>query len=111
MSDSIADMIPKWFEGGTTEQMLDEALAQIRLLEARLTAPEAPLAMTEERARTILKQEIQEDGRLYNLGWYLAWSPDDNTACLDGEFDEDDLEAIAWWMRNRRSKPQGRSPE
>lgn len=30
---SIADMIPEWFEGGTDAQMLDEALAQIRLLE------------------------------------------------------------------------------
>lgn len=31
---SIADMIPQWFEGGTQEQMLDEAFAQIRTLEA-----------------------------------------------------------------------------
>lgn len=30
---SIADMIPEWYEGGTTEQMLDEALSQIRILE------------------------------------------------------------------------------
>lgn len=34
--ESIADLIPKWYEGGTQEQMLDEALAQIRTLEARL---------------------------------------------------------------------------
>ena len=31
--ESIADLIPRWYEGGTTEQMLEEALAQIRLLE------------------------------------------------------------------------------
>jgi len=31
---SIADLIPQWYEGGTLEQMLDEAFAQIRILEA-----------------------------------------------------------------------------
>lgn len=35
-STSIADLIPQWYEGGTCEQMLEEALAQIRLLEAPL---------------------------------------------------------------------------
>lgn len=35
---SIADLIPIWYEGGTMEQMLDEAYAQIRLLENRAMA-------------------------------------------------------------------------
>lgn len=34
--ESIADLIPMWFEGCTPEQMLDEAFAQIRLLEGEL---------------------------------------------------------------------------
>jgi hypothetical protein len=33
-SESIADLIPQWYEGGTCQQMLDEAFAQIRLLES-----------------------------------------------------------------------------
>lgn len=33
-AESLADQIPKWYEGGMTEQMLDEAFAQIRILEA-----------------------------------------------------------------------------
>ena len=41
MSESLADLIPKWYEGGTTEQMLDEAFAQIRTLESNLGGKQA----------------------------------------------------------------------
>lgn len=49
--------------------------------------------------RAELAAEIQEDGGLYCLGEYLAWSPGDETATLDGQFTAERLEAIAAWMR------------
>lgn len=57
--------------------------------------------MNEEQARKILGDAIEGDNGLYSCGWYLAWSPHENTACLDGDFTAEDLEAIAWWMRNK----------
>jgi hypothetical protein len=38
---------------------------------------------------------LQPDGGLYSLGWYLGWSVGDKTATLDGEFDPEELRAIA----------------
>lgn len=52
-AQSIADMIPKWFEGESVEQMLDEAFAQIRLLEARL-APSST-------ARSAVLREVRDE--------------------------------------------------
>ncbi len=43
---------------------------------------------------------IQKDGGLYSLGAYLAWSVGDDGAVLDGTFSAEELEAIAWWMKN-----------
>ena len=40
-------------------------------------------------------------GGLYKLGWYLCWNPKDERARLDGLFSADELEAVAWWMRNK----------
>jgi len=62
--------------------------------------------MNEEKARTVLADDIKDDDSIYNLGAYLAWPScgDKNTACLDGEFSADELEAIAWWMRNKEQK-------
>jgi len=56
--------------------------------------------MTEEKAREILGERIQKDGGLYGGGHYLSWRPGDDVACLDADFDAEELEAIAWWMRN-----------
>ncbi len=57
--------------------------------------------MDEKRANEILKNEVKaDDGGLYSLGWYLNWEIDDNEAILDGRFTADELEAIAWWMKN-----------
>lgn len=64
--------------------------------------------MTEDQAAEILKEAIKPSGGLYNLGWYLDWSGQ-KTAVMDGEFTADQLEAIAWWMRNK--KPTSRTPE
>ncbi len=58
--------------------------------------------MDEERVKKILKPEVlSNDGGLYSLGWYLAWSPNDTEVTLDGPFTADELEAIAWWMKNK----------
>ena len=56
--------------------------------------------MDEAKAREILGDAINPDGGLYNLGWYLGWPPGNADATLDGSFTADDLDAIAWWMRN-----------
>lgn len=65
--------------------------------------------MTEEEAREILlvgdgEEIIENDGSLYLLGWYLSWDAKDEYAKLDGNFNANELEAIAWWMRNKGKK-------
>lgn len=55
--------------------------------------------MDKEHAQRVLEDSIDEKG-LYNLGWYLAWRKGDHEATLDGSFTAEDLEAIAWVMRN-----------
>lgn len=62
------------------------------------------MTMDEGKARQILSGDIQPDGNLFNLGWYLDWEVGDANATLDGKFSADDLEAIAWWMRNTQGK-------
>lgn len=60
--------------------------------------------MNEEMAIEILREDvIQPDGSLYSGGWYLEWPSLKNhgEAQLDGRFTADELEAIAWWMRNK----------
>ncbi len=57
--------------------------------------------MNEEKARSIPGDAIHEDGvTLSCLGHYMAWSPGDETITLDSEFTLEELEVIAWWMRN-----------
>lgn len=58
--------------------------------------------MTEEDAMRILGESVHADNSLYSLGWYLCWIPKEASATLDGEFSADELEAIAWWMRNKQ---------
>ena len=59
--------------------------------------------MNEQRAREILKDCIQDDDGLYCLRHYMSWYPVTNTITLNDTFDADELEAIAWWIRNKRS--------
>ena len=61
--------------------------------------------MNREEAEKILADCIKSDGTLYNLGAYLSWSLSYEEATLDGEFSADQLEAIAWWMRNMPGEP------
>lgn len=61
--------------------------------------------MDEKTAKEIIGNEtISIDGGLYNLGGYLGWTPGDDEAVLDGHFTADQLEAIAWWMRNHPAR-------
>ena len=65
--------------------------------------------MDEKKAREILKDIIRTDGGLADggladLSWYLDWQVGDEEATLDGPFSAEDLEAIAWWMRNAKKK-------
>ena len=61
--------------------------------------------MNEEKAKEILESALLKNSdMLFSLGWYLSWAPENVTATLDGEFSAEDLEAIAWWMRNKQKK-------
>jgi hypothetical protein len=58
--------------------------------------------MDEHKARELLGKGIQEDGSLYNLSKYMCWNKGEEVAVLDGEFTADELEAIAYWMRDKK---------
>ena len=60
-------------------------------------------AMNEQRAREILGRRIQADNSLMDPSDYVAWpsASGGDVVCLDANFSADDLEAIAWWMRNK----------
>jgi len=55
--------------------------------------------MNKERAIEILRDAIEDNG-LFCLGWYLAYTNGDDKAVLDGRFTAEDLEAIAFIMKN-----------
>jgi hypothetical protein len=60
--------------------------------------------MNEEKARLILGSRITEDGDLYDSLRWLFWDVGDSKASLDDSFTADELEAIAWWMKNKNIK-------
>ena len=49
--------------------------------------------------RKQLAEAICPDGVLYDLGWFVEYSPGIDDICLDGHFDVKTLEAIVMWMR------------
>jgi len=56
----------------------------------------------EQWARKVLGDRVQADNSLQHYDEYLEWVPMlQLTACLDGYFTAEQLEAIAWWMRNK----------
>ena len=57
--------------------------------------------MDERKAREILKYFDITDYGLFSSSPFFAWNKKNKDACLDGDFTADDLEAIAWWMRNK----------
>ena len=59
--------------------------------------------MDEKKAREILGTSNDE---ISNIGMYANWFPWENEITLDGEFTAEQLEAFAWWMKNKKkSKP------
>lgn len=60
--------------------------------------------MNEEKAREILGTMITDDGGLSCSSEWVDWphGDDKDVICLDGNFLANDLEAMAWWMRNKR---------
>jgi hypothetical protein len=59
--------------------------------------------MTEQRAREILGEQITADGRLDpRVPWPNApRKPGPMEVYLEDTYSADELEAIAWWMRNK----------
>ena len=57
--------------------------------------------MNEEKAREILGDTINSDGSLFCLDHYIVWNVGDMVVTLDCQFNADELEALAWWMRNK----------
>jgi hypothetical protein len=56
--------------------------------------------VTYEDACYYLSKEIQPDGTLHSLGWYLSADPAvPERIVLDGEFSVKDLEAIVAYMK------------
>ena len=52
-----------------------------------------------------LKEAIRPDGSLFDLGWYLGWTPGDDEAVLDGRFSIIELRKIADHMeKNMNNK-------
>ena len=58
--------------------------------------------MNEESARDVLGDSIKKDNSLFNCGWYLDWPNFNNTVTMDGEFTAKDIEAILWWVNNKK---------
>jgi hypothetical protein len=56
--------------------------------------------MTAEQAQKILKDWIQPDGTIEHPFEYFGWRPESHTMEIEGVFPADELEAIAWWIRN-----------
>jgi hypothetical protein len=54
--------------------------------------------MNERRARELIAG-LAPDGNLFR---WPAYGDDPEYALLDGDFSADELEAIAWWMRNKK---------
>jgi hypothetical protein len=57
------------------------------------------MPMTLDEARQELGDDIKSDNGLYNSMNYLGWNIYNTYATLDGDFDANQLEAIAIWMR------------
>lgn len=61
--------------------------------------------MNEAQARKILKGSIRDDNLLNSVGQgldYCSWDPHNDSVCLDGNFTIEELEAIVWWIKNKK---------
>lgn len=62
-------------------------------------------SMNEEKAKEILRRSIQFNNCLDSSDFWNIWEPGQHEVCLDGRFTAMELEAIAWWMRNKSKSP------
>lgn len=58
--------------------------------------------MNEQKAKEILGARVQTDGSLSDMTNYVSWSPGDTSIVLDANFTAEELEAIAWWIINKK---------
>ncbi len=58
--------------------------------------------MDREKASKILGEMIQPDGSLNDLFTYISWNVGDKNVSIDSAFNAEELEAIAWWIRNTK---------
>ena len=58
--------------------------------------------MDEKKAKEILGESISQDDGLSNGVHYMAWNIDENEIMLDCRFELEELEAIVWWMKNKK---------
>jgi hypothetical protein len=63
-----------------------------------------PEPMTEARAREILGDSVRPDNTIdptrSPIGW-VQWNGDADWICIDASLELEQLEALAWWMRNK----------
>lgn len=59
--------------------------------------------MNEEKAAEIIGEWLEEDGAIQCWDPWIFWQPDrcPEDISLEGGFSADELEALAWWMRNK----------
>ncbi len=57
-----------------------------------------------------LEREEEMDRIVRMRPWTFSWSPPHLLAGLNGLFTADELEAIAWWMRNKKESVDTQLP-
>jgi len=77
----------------------DAGYYELKLEDAKEIVTACNNAMTEARAREILGSRLTADGSFRDWPFYHG-----DTLALDGNFNADELEAIAWWMRNKGTR-------
>ena len=59
------------------------------------------LEVDEKKAREILEGYLTKDDNLYYIYNYINWRSGASDIVLDGSFNANELEAMAWWIRNK----------
>lgn len=54
--------------------------------------------------RSLIEEDIMDDGGIGNHLCYYCWRPGDNTCVLDGAFTADELIAIGCYMKEKSAK-------
>ncbi|OYV01649.1 MAG: hypothetical protein CFE26_22745 [Verrucomicrobiales bacterium VVV1] len=70
--------------------------------------------MNETTARQLLKGAIRPDGSLVQLSYhYLIWpsNVEGDLITVDGYLTAEELEALAWWMKNTKVPPVPEPPK